>query len=206
MLQSARHRQSTARAWLQARAQPRCDGVGQMLGGCLGKIVERNQALAETITTPPPCKDQCHRGRGDRAIIMADEALEDARLAAAAARTGRSRNSFLVGAAKEKRHQSRLVEQASSGQRLDQRRVALIIRGDLAAWQRCANGIGDIADEALQHRVISARSCSVRRSCGLRKKSRRTVARRPPRRGREPPFPSAAGAAMGHSSGIMRPR
>jgi hypothetical protein len=50
--------------------------------------------------------------------------------------------------------------------------------------------------------VIKARSCSLSRSVGLRKKSTRTVARRSRRAARASAFWSA-GAAIGHSSGII---
>src|SRR5206468_9800144 len=51
--------------------------------------------------------------------------------------------------------------------------------------------------------VINARSCSVSRAAGSRKKSCRTVSSLPPRCARAGMVGSAAGAAMGHSSGNM---
>jgi hypothetical protein len=51
--------------------------------------------------------------------------------------------------------------------------------------------------------VINARSCSLRRSSALRKKSARTVASRLPRDRRTDAFRWAASAAIGHSSGII---
>ena len=118
-----------------------------------GKVVEGNQALAEAVAAAAAAEDQRHRGRGDRAIIVADEALQDARLAAPAARSGRGRDPLLVGAAKEQRHQARLVEQ---GRRRSAPRPA---RRRLRHWRperplgsAARIGIGDVADEAVEHR------------------------------------------------------
>ena len=68
-------KRGSKRAWTSARASSR------------GRSSNSKQALAEAIAAAPASKDQRHGGRGDRAIVVADQALQDARLAAAAPRS-----------------------------------------------------------------------------------------------------------------------
>ena len=63
--------------------------------------------------------------------------------------------------------------------------------------------IDQLAENSTFMAVISARSCSVSRSSGCRKKSVRTVDRRSRPARRAGAFWSAAGAAIGHSSGSI---
>jgi len=133
-------------------AQARCNRVNQMLRACLRQIVEGDQALAEAIAAAAAGEDQRHRRRGDRAIIMADQALEDARFAPPASCAGRRRDPLLIRPAQQQRHEAGLVEQAGGSQHPHERGVTLIVGGNTAARQLCANGVGDVADQAMQHR------------------------------------------------------
>ena len=85
---------------------------------------------------------------------MADQALEDARLAAAAARLGGGRDPLFVGAAQQQRASG--PARSSRPRRGQRRRSAPDCprrsRPRPAARQRGANRIGDIADQAMKHR------------------------------------------------------
>ena len=105
-LAASSRRSPAATAWTRCSALPR------------RQIVEGDQALAEAVAAAAAGEDQRHRGGGDRAIIVADQALQHARLAASAAGSGRGRDPLLVGAAQQQRHQPRLVEQAGGASAL----------------------------------------------------------------------------------------
>ena len=53
-----------------------------------GRSSKCNKALAEPVAAPAAREDQRHRRGGNRAVVMADQALEHPRLAASAARLG----------------------------------------------------------------------------------------------------------------------
>ena len=84
--------------------------------------------------------------------LVADEALQDPRLAAAAARTGPRGNPLLVGAPKQKRASGRLGRASRRRQALDQREIAFIIGRGVGRSAALREAIGDIADQAVQHR------------------------------------------------------
>src|SRR4029079_7367971 len=95
--------------------QPGGNRSGEMLGCRFGEIVERDQALSEPVAAAPPRQDQRHRGGGDRAVIVADEALQDPRPAPSAARARGGRDSLLVRASQKQGHEPDLVEQPRGG-------------------------------------------------------------------------------------------
>ena len=199
---------STRWAARAGKLAPQASGnrMDKMFGTRFRQVIEGNQALAEPVAAPAASEDQRHGGGGDGAIIVADEALQDACFAAPAARPRRGRDPLLVGASQEHGHQARLVDEARQRQRLDERRVTFVICGDPAAGQRGANRIGNIADEAVKH---GGHQRPFLLGQALRRIEEEVTAngREPaPARGARGPLPSAAGAAMGHSSGIIASR
>ena len=165
-----------------------------------------DQALAEPVAASSAPEDQRHRRGRHRAVGMANQALEDPRLAPPAARPGRGRDPLLVGAAQKQPDEGSAVEQPRARERLDQIEIGAVVRRRASAAgmaARISSAISPIRQWSIA--VISARSCSVRRCAGSRKKSTRTVGRR------SPPAPRAgasaapaAAAAIGHSSAIIR--
>ena len=109
------------------------------------------QALAEPVAAAAAGEDQGHRRGGDCAILVADQALQHARFALAAAGIGRGRDPLLVRAAQKQPDQRRTVEQTRRRQRLDQRQVALVVRGRAALGNGGADLIGDVSDQAMKH-------------------------------------------------------
>ena len=98
------------------RSKPGSNRMNEGFGACRRQIVKGDKALPEPVPAAAPTKDQRHGGGGNGAIIVADQALKGASLPPSAARASRSGNPFLVGAAKEQGHESRLIEQARGGQ------------------------------------------------------------------------------------------
>ena len=136
----------------KADAQRRGDHGDQRFGGRLMEVVEGDEALAEPVAAPSASEDEGHRRSRDAAIGMTYQALEDPGFAAPGAGGRGGRDPFFVGAAQQHRHQARLIEQARSAQLLDQCEIALVVGGRPAARQRRPKRIGDIADEAMEHR------------------------------------------------------
>ena len=84
--------------------------------------------------------------------VVADETLDDARIASADASLRSGGDAFLVGTAEKPLHQTKAVEQPGRKQLGDDREVPLIVRGHGDVRQQGANLIGDVADQAMQHR------------------------------------------------------
>ena len=187
-------------------AKPGGDGVDQRLGARRRQVVEGDEALAEAVAAAAAAEDQRHRRGGDRAIIVADQSLQHARLAAAAAGSRGGRRSALRrrGAEAAPSSRARRAGPQRSAPRPARHRLRRSRRArPLGSAARTASATSLTRQWSMA--VISARSCSVRRLAGSRKKSRRTVASRPRPARRAGAFPSAAGAAIGHSSGIIAP-
>src|SRR4029077_20260483 len=66
---------------------PRSYSLDQRLRRGVRQVVKPNQALAEAVAATSPTKDQGHRGRRDRTIIVTYQTLEHARFAATAPRS-----------------------------------------------------------------------------------------------------------------------
>ena len=110
-----------------------------------------SEALAEAIAATAARKDQRHRRRGDRAVLVADQALD---------RRGPRGGRFAPGAAVRFALRRRAAEAAPSaadrraGPRASARRRAptvVIVRASPARRKRCTDLTGDIADQAVQH-------------------------------------------------------
>ena len=170
------------------------------------QIVEMEQGTGRSGRGGYRARGSAPSPRRHRTVGMADQPLEHPRLAPPAARPGRGRDPLLVGAAKKQRGRGQRGRAAGARQRLDRSRLppsfAAAPTGGQAA--RISSAISPTRQWSIA--VISARSCSVRRCTGSRKKSTRTVGQpvaAGAARGRV--AAPAAAAAIGHSSGIIRP-
>ena len=111
------------------------------------------QALAEAIAALTAPEDQRHRRGRHRAIGMADQALEDPRLAPPAARPGRGRDPLLVRAAQKQPHQAQRGRAAGQPESVSiKREIAAVVRCRGPSRQGRPNLVGDVADQAMEHR------------------------------------------------------
>ncbi len=117
----------------------------------VAEIVEVQQALAEPVAAAAARDDQAPGGGGHGAIVVADQALQDARFAAPAAGVGGVRNALLVGAAEQQPDERGPIQQPGRGQGLDDREIAFVVRGGGALGQRGADFVGDVGHEAMEH-------------------------------------------------------
>jgi hypothetical protein len=127
------------------------NAIDEDFRACGTEIVQGNEALTEAISAAPSTENQRHCGGGNGSKVVADQPLENPRLAAAASRSRCGRNPFLVCAPDKQRHQSRLIEQPGAGQRLNQNRIAVVVSSDPAVRKCCPERIGNVTDEAMQH-------------------------------------------------------
>ena len=126
------------------------------------------KALTKAVTTPASRNDQRHGCCGNRPIAMTDQSLNHSRLATADARLGARRNPLFVGAPQQQPNQTRVgrasrpTTSASISARLPSS-----LAGDRQARQsaRISSAMSPMRQCSIA--VISARSCSVRRSAGV---------------------------------------
>ena len=149
-----------------SRAQRRGDGMDQRRGRRpAARSSKCEQALAEAVAAAAAREDQRHRRGRDRAVVVADQPLEHPRLAPPAARPGRGRDPLLVGAAQQ---QPRSGRHGRAARRRSARRSAPDCRRrwpratPLGRRARSSSAMSPTRQWSIA--VISARSCSVRRS------------------------------------------